>query len=100
MTTVLRETPTLEPQTRVRTSPSVYARAFGEEIVLLDFGRGEYFGLDEVGAFVWRGVERGETLAGIADALVEQFEVSRDVALRDVVELVSEMLARSLVDVA
>ena len=43
-------TESLDEGSRVKISPSVYARAFGEEVVLLEFGRGEYFGLDAVGA--------------------------------------------------
>lgn len=85
------------PETRVRIAPSVYARAFGEELVLLEFGKGEYFGLDAVGAEVWRGLERGETLGQISDAIVDRWEVSREDALRDIEELVTHMCNQSLV---
>jgi hypothetical protein len=88
----------LTSQTKVRVSPRVYAREFGGEIVLLDFGVGEYFGLDEVGAEVWRRLEGGEALPDIADRIVERFDVSRDVALGDVIALVTEMCTRSLVE--
>ena len=82
---------------RVKIAPSVYARTFGSEMVLLDFGRGEYFGLDELGTEIWRHLEAGEALAAIADAIVERHEVARDVALGDIVELVRSMIEHSLV---
>ena len=88
----------IEPTTKVKVSPRVYARAFGDEMVLLDFGLGEYFGLDPIGAEVWRRLEAGDVLLQIADALVEQYEVSRDDAVRDVVVLVSEMRDHGLVE--
>ncbi|HSO37125.1 MAG TPA: PqqD family protein [Labilithrix sp.] len=72
-------------------------RAFGAELVLLDFSRGEYFGLDETGATIWRGLEAGQALGEIADALVERYEVARDVAYDDIVSLVTHMQAQSLV---
>jgi hypothetical protein len=90
-------TPTLNDDSRVRVSPSVYARAFGEELVLLDFARGEYFGLDELGATVWRRLEAGDALGAIADLLVERYEVTRDVALADIVQLTTHLHEQLLV---
>lgn len=81
---------------RVRIAPSVYARAFGEELVLLDFGKGEYFGLDAVGVVVWRALERGETVGEAASAVCREFDVSESVAREDVLALVSHMLDASL----
>lgn len=89
----------LQRDTCVRVSESVYAREFGPELVLLDFARGEYFGLDEVGGEVWRLLERGCSLGAIADALVGQFDVSADRALHDVVALVTALRDASLVSV-
>ena len=65
----------------------------------VDFARGEYFGLDEVGGEVWRLLERGCSLGAIADALVGQFDVSADRALHDVVALVTALRDASLVSV-
>jgi hypothetical protein len=87
----------LGPESRLSISPSVYARVFGSEIVLLDFGRGEYFGLDEVGAEIWRGIEAGDSLGEIATRLVERFEVAYEQALSDTVVVVDDMLQCDLV---
>jgi len=88
---------TLPPDTRVRVAPSVYARAFGSEIILLEFHRGEYFGLDAIGAEVWRLLEKGSTLDAAAEALVARYDVSRETALADIVTLVSSMRDNALV---
>lgn len=88
----------LAPDTRIRIAPSVYARAFGPEIVLLEFRRGEYFGLDPIGAEVWKLLEGGSTLAAAADAIVMQYDVSREEAFRDVVNLVGSLEKNHLVD--
>jgi hypothetical protein len=87
----------MSPEARVAISPGVYARAFGEELVLLDFSRGEYFGLDELGAEIWRLAEAGEPLGAIAARIVERFEVGHDDAFRDIVALVTDMTAQGLV---
>ncbi len=83
---------------RVTVSPKVYARAFGEEIVLLDFAIGEYYGLDPLGARVWRALEAGEDLPSIADAIAADYDVAHDVALADVLALVSELGRSALVE--
>lgn len=83
----------------LRVSPSVYARPFGEELVLLDFGRGEYYGLDAVGAEIWRRASEGETLGAIADAITAAYDVTRETAFSDIVRLVEEMRSRALVEV-
>lgn len=86
----------MSPEARVAISPGVYARAFGDELVLLDFSRGEYFGLDELGAEIWRLAEAGESMGAIADRIVERFEVGHDVAFRDIVDLVTQMRDQGL----
>jgi hypothetical protein len=86
----------LDERHRAKISPSVYARAFGEEVVLLEFGRGEYFGLDPVGAEIWRRLEAGDDLGRIADHISTRFDVARDVALNDIVALVTELRSHDL----
>lgn len=95
-----RNTSSVGPDTHLRASSNVYSRPFGEEIVLLDFGRGEYFALDEIGAHIWRGLEKGESLAAIAREISGVYDVSVSQALADVMALVVEMRTRSLVEVA
>jgi hypothetical protein len=83
----------------VRVEPTVYARAFGGELVLLDFGSGEYYALDEIGAEIWRRIEAGEALGEVADAIARSYEVSRDQASRDIVALVTQMRDRGLIKI-
>lgn len=89
----------LDGTTRVRLAPSVYARPFGNETVLLEFGRGEYFALDEIGTEVWTRLERGASLGEIAADIAGTYEVSEAAALADIVTLVEDMRARALIEV-
>jgi hypothetical protein len=87
----------LDPDSCVQVSANAYARAFGDEVVVLHFGEGAYFGLDEVGAQVWALLERGEPLRAIAEAIAKRYEVSQETALRDVVNLVADLAKHELV---
>lgn len=90
-------TPPLDERTRVTVSTSVYVRSFGDEVVLLEFGNGEYFGLDAIGAEIWRRLEAGDDLGAVADHLAAHYEVSRAVAFNDVAELVGRLRSHALI---
>jgi len=87
----------LDERSKVTISPSVYARVFGEEIVLLEFGKGEYFGLDAIGADVWKRLEAGDDLGTAANHIATLYEVGPEEALRDIVDLVAELEKNALI---
>jgi hypothetical protein len=88
----------LDADSRFGAAPSVYARSFGDELVLLAFGRGEYYGLDAIGARIWSLLGDGKSLGEIAAVLSSTYEVTRDDALRDVMTLVAELRGQGLVE--
>jgi hypothetical protein len=90
-------TASLDERSRVTVSPSVYSRVFGEEVVLLEFGKGEYFGLDAIGADIWRRLESGDDLGAIASHVAAHYEVGPAEALRDIVDLVAQLQSHDLV---
>jgi hypothetical protein len=82
---------------KVKFPEEVLARQVGEEAVMLDLARGTYFGLDPVGARIWQLLGQGKTLAEVCDAMVDEYDVSREVIERDVAKLVQELVDRGLV---
>lgn len=83
--------PTIKP------APNVHSRVVGKELVLLDFARGEYFALDEVGAGVWSIIEKGATVSEIAGVLSARYDVEESVARQDSQALIDQLRARRLV---
>ena len=77
----------------------VLATAFGTEYVLLNLNNGTYYGLDTVGAEIWKLVQVPITVGDISRQLVEMFDVDRDRCLRDVTALVSELAHNGLVEI-
>jgi len=82
---------------RVRVPQEVLARQVGGETVMLDLAKGTYFGLDPVGARIWQLLGDGKALAEVCDAIVEEYDVSRDVAERDLLDLVGKLMAQGLI---
>jgi hypothetical protein len=82
---------------RFRPAASVHVRPLGSDLVLLDFANGEYFALDEVGAEIWRCVESQASIREIAATLITRYDVSSADALRDILQFLNELTARSLI---
>ena len=74
----------------------VVARQVGEETVILDLASGTYFGLDATGARIWQLMGENKTLAEICEAMLAEYEVSREAIERDVLALADDLCAKQL----
>ena len=67
----------------------------GEHIVIPVAGLGDRFNglltLNETGVFIWKQLEQERDEPQIVDALLEEYEVSRETAERDVAELCAQL---------
>lgn len=78
-------------------APGVRARRVGEETVLLDLGSERYFALDEVGAEIWSGLERGLGAEAILAELLAAFDGEEARVRADLEALLAELLAEDLI---
>lgn len=82
---------------RVDIPETVVFQTVDDELVLLDLDSGVYYGLDRVGARIWRLLaEHGEPRRAL-EALIAEYEVAPERAAADLVDLVAELEARGLV---
>ena len=84
--------PTLTETTRVEQSPRTAARVVEGRALVIVIDDRKLHSLNGVGTRVWE-LADGRTLGEIADALVAEFEVTREVALADARQFVSELVA-------
>jgi len=84
------------PRGQARPADSVHARAFDEELVILDLQGGEYYALDPIGTMLWQGLASGQTIEEIAADVVREFDVTRERAIADLVALADDLLTRGL----
>ena len=75
---------------------TVMARRVGEEIVVLDLGGGEYFGLPEVGGRMWELIVEGKSLLEVSNAIVSEFEIDRSTVQKDLIGLVGDLCGKGL----
>jgi len=67
------------------------------EAAVLDFKSGMYYGLDEVGARIWKLIAEPRTVGEICDIILAEYDVEPDVCERDVIALLGELAANGLV---
>lgn len=67
-------------------------------MVLLDFERGIYYGLNPVGARVWELLAEGKSTDEIIDRLTGEFDVERTAAKGDVMALMDDLAVNGLVN--
>ena len=87
---------TFEPAARFALAPDATARELGDEIVILDVAAGLYFGLDGVGARAWTLLAAGRTAGEVADAILAEFETTRETVEADLAALIHELVERRL----
>ena len=69
----------------------------GEEVVVLDVHRGTYYGLDPIGARVWKMIQTPTTVGEVVGALVEEYEVTEERCFEGVRKLIERLLEHELV---
>lgn len=84
---------------RLIAKDDVHVRSFDGELVILDLARGDYFGVNEVGARLWAGLVSGQTTREVAVDLRGVYEVDDGKLLEDLIALTNELFARGLVRV-
>ena len=90
----------LSEDTRLVVSKDQVSCDLAGEAAILNLKSGVYFGLDPVGARVWSLLQQPATLSHLCDALVEEYEVERPSLEIDLRDLLSELIAQGLVEVA
>ena len=83
---------------RVVVRPDVLVRELRGEAVLLNLASESYFGLDDVGAGMWRALTTAPTIEGALDSLLAEYDVTREQLARDLEVFVGKLSAAGLVD--
>jgi hypothetical protein len=85
-------------QFRVRVPDQVLMRQVGDEMVMLDLARENYYGLDPVGARLMQIAESGATLEQISERLLEEFDAAREQVQGDVRRIAAQLIAAGLLE--
>ena len=84
----------------VQPRDGVIAKMVGSEMVLLDYDRGIYYGLNPVGARMWQLMAEGATMEQIVEVLAGEYEVAAATLAGDLDALLRDLEAKELVHAA
>ena len=84
----------------VQPRDGVIAKMVGSEMVLLDYDRGIYYGLNPVGARMWQLMAEGATMEQIVEVLAGEYEVAAATLAGDLDALLRDLEAKELVQAA
>lgn len=98
--TMLSSMPNIALTTTIRASPQQISCNVADEAVLLSMLDGEYYGLNEVAASIWRQIQEPRTVLQVRDALLlEYYDIEKEECERAVLGFLSEMISLKLVDI-
>ena len=82
----------------VATKDQVSADLSGEAAIL-NLTSGIYYGLNEVGASIWKLIQEPKIVREIKETIVHEFDVDPDRCEADVMVLLNELLSRGLIEI-
>lgn len=80
----------------LRIPDHVLSRRVGEETVLLSLADEHYYGLDDVGTRLWEILKDGTTFERAVETLLAEYDVDRDVLVRDLTAVVQDLRSNGL----
>lgn len=87
----------IDSNTQITASDNQVSSVLDDEEVILNLENGTYYGLNPVGARVWRLLQEPSTLTEICDALEAEFDAERERIQRDVVALLHDLKEEGLI---
>ncbi len=75
------------------------AAGLGDELVLMSGARGNYYGLDAIGADIWRRLEQAVSVADLCAALGREYDADAETIRRDVLALLRQLAGEGLIEV-
>ena len=86
-------------ETTIAAAPDQASVDLDDEAAILNLKTGIYFGLNEVGAWIWRLIQEPRTVAAIREAVLAEFEVEPAACQADLQALLRELEQSQLITV-
>jgi hypothetical protein len=82
-------------------STNQISTALSDKKVILNYDKGEYYSLNEVGAFIWDELKTTSlSMEQIIDKVIDAFEVTRNNCEKDIIELLEDLEKEKLLGVS
>ena len=89
----------LQPESWVRAITKQVSADLKDEAVVLGLQKGLYYGLDPVGAYVWKQIQQPQQIEDVTRSVVGEFSVEVDRASGDVLSFLQRLLGEGLIEI-
>ena len=86
--------------TIVKKSQNQVSCNLNDQVAILNLKSSLYFGLDEVGTYIWEALGSPQSVDTLCAAMRERFEVDEVLCADDVLKFLTELQRAGLVDIA
>ena len=87
-------------KTLIKLAPNQVSCELEGESVILNLQSGVYYGLDPIGAVIWKLMEQPSTVASVRDAVLEKFEVDTEQCEKDLFALLEKLSQEGLIEIS
>lgn len=84
---------------KVKIASTAHEAEAGDELMVLGFESGDYFGVNPIGADIWKLVKESIVVSDLIDQLLQEYEVDRDTCQHHTLAFLNELKERSLLEV-
>lgn len=88
---------TIDFTRRITVPDSVLLREVADEAVILNLDSESYFGLDAVGARMWRALIDADSIQAACDLLLVEYDVEAEQLRHDLSEFIDKLLQHGLI---
>lgn len=81
-----------------KVSEDAVANSVGDETVILHLVNSNYYGLDTIGTVLWEGIDAGKRPSEICDAVVERYDVGREIVEADFARFLADLESNDLIE--
>jgi hypothetical protein len=85
---------------QVSAAPEQLSSKLGNDVVILNLKSGVYYGLDPVGARVWELIQETKSVGAIRNVILSEFDVEPQQCEADLNDLLGDMQAQGLIQIA
>ncbi len=89
----------IDLKSEVICSSAPFSVSVGDELVMADVDVGKYYAFNEIATSIWNGIQKKISIQDLCLKLQDEYEVSSEFCLSEVLTFVNELHQRGLVHV-
>ncbi len=91
---------TIQMNSKIVRNHEIISSNMDEEVVMMSIQDGKYFGINPVGARIWKLLEQPRGVSDMCGILQEEYDVIPSECQQDVLEFLKELLEKNLVKIS